>query len=46
MSAVDNRTSLMEDNANVVDNQPLTLRRNVQDPSLDKRLAVAEIQLD
>jgi len=41
MAAGDMRTSQLEDNANEADNQPLTLKRNVQDPSLDKRLAVA-----
>lgn len=45
MSAGDIRTSHWEDNANEADNQPVTLKRNVQDPSLDNGLGIPEIQL-
>ena len=45
MSAGDIRTSRVEVNANEAGNQQLTPKRNVEGPILDKRLAVAEVQL-
>jgi hypothetical protein len=45
MSAGDIRTSLVKLNANEAGNQQLTPKRTVERPILDKRRAVAEIQL-
>ena len=45
MSAGDIRTSHPEDNANEAGSQQLTPKGSVESPSLDKRRAVAEIQL-
>jgi hypothetical protein len=45
MSAVDKRTRLLEVNANEAGNQQLALKRNVEGPILDKRLAIAESKL-
>jgi hypothetical protein len=41
MSAADIRTERLEVNAHEAGNQQLTLKRNVEGPILDKRLAVA-----
>jgi len=41
MSAADIPTGRLEANADKAANQQLTLERNVEDPILDKRLAVA-----
>jgi hypothetical protein len=40
MSAADKRTRRLEANANEADNQRLTPERIVEEPILDKRLAV------
>ena len=42
MSAGDIRTRRLKDNANEAGNQQLTLKRTVEGPILDLRLAVAE----
>jgi len=43
MSAADIRTGRLEANADEVGNQQLTLAINAEGPTLDKRLAVAEL---
>jgi hypothetical protein len=41
MSAADIRTERLKVNANEAGNQQLALKRSVESPTLDKRLAVA-----